>query len=329
MISQLTTLVLGAGASRPYGYPSGPGLVRRIIDNLSREIGAFPNHYAELMELGYQQDCIRGFVRDLNDSGVTSIDEFLECRSEFRPIGKTAIAQVISRCEAEHADKDPLFRVNSNEEVQKPRWYPLLMRALGPSLETLADNRLRIVTFNYDRSLEHYLYNALLAKHGSGAETQIIRALNNFRFIHVHGKLGNLHWEQLENVRRYGERKMGEDLRQAGELISIVYEGDNQRDNFTQAQMLMSESERVIFLGFGYHSANLKRLGIRQLKQKKRVITGTRFGLTDLEVHNLTRHCPELRGLRDVPDISIHEFLRKGVILDGALTVHHLQSGLY
>src|SRR6267378_303056 len=67
MIEKRTVLILGAGASMPYGFPSGSGLRRHIIE----------------------------YLDELLSADTTSIDVFLERRTEFVEIGKAAIAATL------------------------------------------------------------------------------------------------------------------------------------------------------------------------------------------------------------------------------------------
>lgn len=328
MIENSTTIVLGAGASLPYGYPSGSQLIERILTTYDRgehNLNDVKEAYQDLMRLHFQSDLIDAFVNDLRMSKVRSIDEFLEHRAEYRKVGKIAIAYVITSCEPTIAGEDPLFHSIPNMPTEdhlkslEKRWYPLLLAAIDCGLENLCNNKLSIVTFNYDRSLEHFLYNALLSKYGIAAKEKVVEAISSFDIVHVHGILGNLPWMDANNVRHYGKMKNCYELGESGELISIVYEGDRQSKNFSRAQKNLKSSERVVFLGFGYHRSNLHRLGVDKLNPNSQTIIGTRYALTDLQVKNLSHQYPALRNLVEFPELEINKFLREVINLDGRI----------
>lgn len=95
MIKINTVFILGAGASRPFEFPTGPELVERVIKSLQESgIGRAdkPSAFDHLHDLGIEVDEIRRFQRHLRLSGAMSVDVFLEHRREFLEIGKAAIA---------------------------------------------------------------------------------------------------------------------------------------------------------------------------------------------------------------------------------------------
>jgi len=77
MISRLTVFVLGAGASYPFGFPTGEGLVNEIIDLTDTE---------DTIDTFLNNDClakdVKRFGRDLANSEASSVDSFLEHRPD-------------------------------------------------------------------------------------------------------------------------------------------------------------------------------------------------------------------------------------------------------
>ena len=63
----------------------------------------------------------------------------------------------------------------------------------------LSKSNLTIITFNYDRSLEHYLYNTFLNFTKSLTEKEKIEELKKLKIYHVYGKLADLPWESNNN----------------------------------------------------------------------------------------------------------------------------------
>ena len=85
------------------------------------------------------------FSQELHYSRI-SVDAFLEHRPEYLQIGKLSIAL----CIMAHEHEKKLFNAQRN-------WYDYLRIKLNSSFDEFGDNKLSIITFNYDRSIEHYL----------------------------------------------------------------------------------------------------------------------------------------------------------------------------
>ncbi len=90
MITIPTTLVLGAGASAPYGYPTGPELLQEILNTTLDPVNLF-----FLSTYGIDQSEAEEFISSLDKSEPTSIDFYLENRPEHINIGKLMIAKII------------------------------------------------------------------------------------------------------------------------------------------------------------------------------------------------------------------------------------------
>jgi len=180
------------------------------------------------------------------------VDLFLEHRPEFLEVGKTAIAAQLMPYEIE----DNLF-------IGEKNWYPYLFGHLGPSFDEIRHSRLSIVTFNYDRSLDQYLFRTLQNSFNLSTKDAVAR-LTNLPIVHVYGQLGELpHWD-AERGRPYQPPASGKDAAEAfaaKDSIKIVSEGVERDREFNYARQLIDESEFVCFLGFGYLRENVKRLG--------------------------------------------------------------------
>jgi len=100
MIKNKTVLVLGAGASMPYGFPSGQGLVDIICDSNNN----FKKLVAEGAVVG--ENNVSTFIRALREADPESIDVFLANNPEFEKVGKSAIAATLLPRENEWELKD-------------------------------------------------------------------------------------------------------------------------------------------------------------------------------------------------------------------------------
>jgi hypothetical protein len=131
----------------PFGFPSGAALKTDIINRLHPRD---PWHVL-LEEAEFRIDQIRDFRTALLKSGKRSVDAFLEHRTDFLEVGKAATACALLPRETE----DSLFHPG------KESWYEYFYTRLNAKFEDFSRNSVSVFTFNYDRSLEHYLFTAL------------------------------------------------------------------------------------------------------------------------------------------------------------------------
>jgi len=275
MITEPTALILGAGASMPYGFPSGLDLMRKILNEIR------PGQSTELSQkltdiFGIEQDDIDYLYESLSRSGKLSVDAFLEHQRGFLKIGQLAITLTLVQYEIE----DRLFA----PKMAGKSWYEYLWNKLDAPFEDFDKNKLSIITFNYDRSLEQYLITAMKNLYDK-SEKQCAERLSKIPIIHVHGKLGNLVW-QGEISRPYKPRcyRKVEDI---SNQIIVIPEKEGTSSEFEEAIKLMLAAQHVYFLGFGYHPKNLERL--RVAERLGAVPRGTSVELGDAERSEIKR----------------------------------------
>lgn len=274
-----TILVLGAGASMPYGFPSG-GTLCDIV-----KVELRPTH-AELRDMQVEPRPYEMFREELKTAGRGSVDAFLESRPDLLEYGKLAIALVLLPRERHNNlfDKWPNRRLQrvKPEKTGGGHWYELMLNMLtqGRKFDEVDLTRLGVITFNYDRSLEHYLFTAL--KHSydkTDAETS--DKLSALPIVHVHGSLGRLPWQPARDdasVVPYGH-KSPTDILSAKNSIKVLHEADESSAEFERARELIVAADRVFFFGFGFHRSNLTRLGLKGIKPSGPV-GGTARGLS-------------------------------------------------
>jgi hypothetical protein len=247
MITQKIVLVLGAGASIPFGFPSGATLKTNIISSL------VPPHRmrSHLMELGFEPPQIEDFRVTLSKSGKASVDAFLEHRADFLDVGKAATACALLPCET--AVEESLFHGRDN-------WYEYFFNKLNARFEDFSRNSVAVLTFNYDRSLEHYLFTALTNSYRKTAKecAQVVRSIP---IVHLYGQLGELPQLAKDGTGvAFGAPMSVDTWSKAANGIKIIHEAVTDEQPFKQAQDLLRNARRVCFLGFGYNQTNLQRL---------------------------------------------------------------------
>ena len=270
MITAKTVLVLGAGASVPFGFPTGKELVDDIISNLENP-PPYGWHYF-LSEIDITDGLlINNFTSRLKRANISSIDRFISLNPEFQFIGKACIAISLMLREKE----EMLFNRKNKDD-----WYFYLYNNLiPPSLDDFKKNEIAIITFNYDRSIDHYLHTSI--KNTFGIDDQHAgRILSLIPIYHVFGKLSSLPW-QGAFPRTYNNNIDRPTLSSAMNTILTMSEA-NESDYLKLLHNYLISAERIYFIGCGYHEENMELLDfhiIKELQIPKKTITGTSVGI--------------------------------------------------
>jgi hypothetical protein len=249
MITAPTVLILGAGASPPYGYPLGSQLVSRIA-NLNGSGGGLNL----LLPLSPEREA---FHQRLIASDTNSIDDFLESNSAFAELGKLGIAAALTVY-------GPLstHKVDSSKDWYRYFWARL--REGAATSKVFRSNQLRIITYNYECSLERYLARVLRASYPDLASRrpEDIRLFvqETVPVVHLHGTLGRYE----DQIAESDDRQTFNDLRLFKDVargIKIVHDGE-QSAEYATGHGWLREAKYVYFLGFGYHPTNVRRLDL-------------------------------------------------------------------
>jgi hypothetical protein len=316
VIQRPVVLVLGAGASKPYGFP----VARELLTGIRKSLSTEQAFRVRLLGSDYSETEIGNLHSALMGSPVGSVDEFLEIPAHARliKVGKAAIAAYLLPRE---------FARNLLPDAQEDDWYEYLFRRMkdgASSLNEFLQNGVSFVTFNYDRSLEQFMFHALCSTYGA-TPTQVADAWKRARtqIVHVYGSFGPL--PDLGGTISYGVEPnfTGLLLRQAADSIHIVGESDAQA-GITAAQDVLMRCERVCFLGFGYRTANVQRLELKTTLRKEARVFGSVYKMMRGEIEDLRRLFAAeaaqeyplllsdpahdaLRALRDLPVLSPYD----------------------
>jgi len=271
MITKPTALVLGAGASIPYGFPSAKDLRNVVLDNTyPRPSKNWINLFSDL-DATTEED-LRDFGGALQESGMASVDAFLEYRTDLIPLGKLTIAAALIPCENEN-------NLYTFSRKGGESWYEFLWGKLRAPYELLHENRLSIITFNYDRSLEQYIFKCIKRTFNL-KDNECYEKLKAIPIVHVHGTLGTLPWQVKRTTQRpYTAEIPWNYVKIAGDQIKIISDKEQNEEDIQLARQLLIDAEMVYFLGFGYHEANMDRLDIGGLNKNKLFGTGRGLGI--------------------------------------------------
>jgi len=302
LIDKKTVFVLGAGASCPYGYPSGARLRERVCLSQGFILSYNTSRIAAQIRETRLQD-INKFKDAFNKSRIKSIDLFMAHNPKLASIGKYIIAFEILRAEQkslfgeeakleqetlEYMNRSPLDLL-SRSLFQGEDWCYLLYNRLieglvgKDALPDFSNVNIAFVTFNYDRSLEQYLYEALRYSFIEVSEERIVQALNQLKILHVYGKIASLKWQNQIDYVDYKPKVSESLLQRAANNIRTIYE-EKQNPELIQAQNLLKQAEEIFFLGFGYADENMEVLGLPDLIPPRCEVYGTAFNMIPEEV---------------------------------------------
>jgi hypothetical protein len=284
MIRNRTVFILGAGASYPYGFPTGEGLVNEII-SLTRT----NTPHTVFSSNGCSAEEVLRFSHDLSDSELSSVDSFLEYRPDFLMLGKLAICLALIPKE-----KDYVLSREYRQTNNSGCWYHYLWRQMSTSKGRFGDNHVSFVTFNYDRSLERYFFLRLRAQHPYKSDDEVLDELYKLRFVHVYGSLGDPRFEEDSYDRPTPSPR---EVMRAANRLRIIHEEMAAANYLSNAIQLLKDAQVLCFLGYGYHQLNNGRLRLHELAEedrtssrgpRKRKWFTTRLGVTDVEFRRQT-----------------------------------------
>lgn len=265
MIENNTVLVLGAGASIPYGFPSGLQLKAHICKAIKKK-----NSIYEDLLLNKDEELVEDFYNNLLLSSEMSIDAFLEHNEKYFEIGRRAIANILLRKEIHNEMYDNWIEKWLDPKNQDKHWYQLLFSKLNAPFEEFENNNLKIITFNYDRSLEYFLLEAMKAKYSEKDDKDILKKLHIIPILHVYGKLGSLPEYDSDGTMVPYDLFRKADIKdkkwwrgkvyEASKNIITIHQAEEMKVGITKAQEFMLWSNRIYFLGFGYDKTNMQQL---------------------------------------------------------------------
>lgn len=205
---------------------------------------------------------IPDFVAKFKGSGLM-IDEFLnEKQEEYHLVGRAAVLIFILKYEHE---QESGFREETPGGKDED-WYTLLFKAMSISgsklqpLEEFPENKVAFITFNYDRSLEHFLYSTLTCAYDERAHEikNNVKRFLPFKFIHVYDQVDKPEWD---GGIEYGQPFDRTTIR--GLMGNIRLIGERTDDDGEKIRELLEWAKKIYFLGFGYADENLDAIGIR------------------------------------------------------------------
>lgn len=291
MINKFAVFILGAGASQPYGFPTGQGLKDRIVSQF-RKVDSSP-YWDWLERHSVQKSWAEKFAHAFARSGKKTIDSFLAEYPNGTPAGKALISLVIQPCENEN---QLIYGPGDIPIDGKPPgdWYLELIQRMSP-IKDFEHNQVAFITFNYDRSLEHRLILAIQNSLGIDVK-EAYEKFSKIPVVHIHGVIAPLHNPVQIQGMPYGIEPSHEVI-QAGinNILDITTDKEKVERNYQTARSLIKKADRIYVLGFGFDPQMAIRLfDDSEIKGRKR-IDATSRGLSIARIKEMEKLIPSLK----------------------------------
>jgi hypothetical protein len=293
MITENTVFILGAGASNPYHYPTGAELRDQLCGEFLLDLNYLLTGSTLFDSNNKPREVSRGemLAKAFRESKIKSIDRFLAVNNELSDIGKIAITISILNAEKKSSFEDDL----------PDNWYYYLYNRLIDTFKTadaykqFRNNRATFITFNYDRSLEHYFFCSLRNLFANAPEEDIIKELNDIPIYHVYGKIDDLPWQGGSN--NYGSNYYWDYVKTIKDNIKIIFERDTVETD--KIKFGIHNAQSIYFLGFGYDETNMKTIGLPESLNAGQRVYGTAFGATNKEINDVVVFLSRLKTIED------------------------------
>lgn len=275
--------IIGAGASKEVGLPTGFELkstIANLLDirfewNNDQKFGDYLIAQAlkeHVREPNGRNGDINPFlkeawhIRDALNLAI-SIDNFIDAHRDNESLslcGKLSIVRAI--IEAEQASllyfKETRQDSNINFSALENTWLIPFFQSITENC-TKEDLRERfkeitLIIFNYDRCVEHFLFNAIINYYRISREdaAELVALINIY---HPYGKVGSLPWQHQENAIEFGKDLNAKTLLSLSDGIKTFTEGTSpDSSDILDIKSKMETVDRLVFIGFAFHKLNMQ-----------------------------------------------------------------------
>jgi hypothetical protein len=166
-------------------------------------------------------------------------------------------------------------------------------------------SKVSVVIFNYDRCVEHFLFEAV--KDFYEVDDESARdALSTLSIFHPYGLIGNLPWQIHDGI-PYGAQHDADVLVNAAKNIRTFSETVNMEEVGGQdIKEVVSNTNKLILLGFGYIPLNMQLLGSPQHHpdSKTKTIFATSLGFSEYDANKIGYELKRLCGSDRDPEMK-------------------------
>lgn len=228
-------------------------------------------------------------IRDAMPLAI-SIDNFLDAHQGdegTKLCGKLAIVKSVLDAETNsllyHPDPEGSFDMSLLGGTWYLRLAQLITEDVRASQIEQAVKNISIITFNYDRCIEHFLRQAFITYYRlppSDAESLV----SQIPILHPYGQVGLLEWQEPNGGVPFGEAQAANLLAISKQIRTFTEQIEDEAE-LAALRQLMDDAKAIVFLGFAYHRQNMRVLSpvVAHPAQRKTVL-GTTLGLSSSDV---------------------------------------------
>jgi hypothetical protein len=281
-----TVFIIGAGASNEIGMPTGSDLRKNIIDILigikssqshkdSSTFLEFPDHIIATWNsiytyYNYDENNFKNHINILDEiiqslELTSSIDNLLydnRDNLEIQAIGKIAIVSSILKAESECALCN-ISNFNNIKPTMEGTWYYSLFLELNKQanlsefIERLKN--IYFIIFNYDRTLEYFLFN-MIKRYYKTDDFETGKIIYNMNIYHPYGLPGFLEFQKGVIKNSFGNTKANNICQLSSMIKTFMLNKFNDDEEYKGACDFLYNADKVFFLGFAFHSQNIDLL---------------------------------------------------------------------
>lgn len=320
MFGGRTLFVVGAGASKDVGLPTGAELADQIRDKLYIEFRTQDQKSGDKdIARCLQSISTDKQLSDDNPYYVASrqisralrtnqaIDVLLDRHGSngyMNKCGKMAIVKSILGKEAEcdlsaqkaHPRRVDAHRLGPDLSLAGHSWFPrladILMDRVGDAKQIFKN--VRFIVFNYDRCLEHYLFH-LIKDNYLLQDKDAAAIVKEACILHPYGSIGPLPWQDWLDAPRVpcGDEEMV-DLNALSDNIKIYTERQQNMGLIGIIKNEVNQASKIVFLGFSFLSNNMQIL--RPEKAGFAEVFSTSKGLSSVSCDIVKRNLRVISG---------------------------------
>lgn len=318
MIRSKTTLIVGAGASCELQLPSNEELLVRFGQSFDfSRFGTEMQTKDSVLLAQYLKKMSSRLGKSDKDIHVAadrirvaakltrSVDSLLDQHDTDALIsaaGKLAIVHFICQAEAKSLLRlEP--RVPGDLPIQGADTWLYQLGQLVTSgvprsrVETCLDN-LAIISFNYDRSIEHFLPHALVIAFGMDIKDAQKIVATKLQIIHPFGTIGRLPWQNGEAADCEWGNERPWNIHNLSTSIRTLNEVTRDQAMLMAIRGAVSNAKRIAFLGFGFQPQNVELLVDYGLSHDPEIMA-TVFGLSATNRTSVARMLKRKMGIED------------------------------
>jgi hypothetical protein len=282
-MSNKTVYVIGAGASKEAGLPTGDELKSTISDLLDFRFQHFGdqtsgdylivNALKKIVQDAFVNfDDVNLYIKEARHISealplAISIDNFIHSHQGNEALalcGKLAIVRSILQAEDNsilNYDRSNIYNTINFGKLQTT-WYSPFFKLLTEEckIDDLEERfkSVVLVIFNYDRCIEHFLCHAL-QKYYRISDIQAAQLIKCMSIYHPYGSVGVLpHFGNNDNMEFGAEPNAGQLIQLAKKIQTFTEGTDPESSDIIEIRKHMVDARKLVFMGFAFHKLNME-----------------------------------------------------------------------